>query len=564
MPSGQDAWWKEAVFYQIYPRSFMDSDDDGQGDLRGIISRLDYLSWLGVDAIWISPFFSSPMADLGYDVADYLSVDPIFGTLEDFNDLVEGIHGRGMRLVLDLVVNHSSDEHPWFKEARASRESPKHDWYIWAEGSGKPPNTWKAVFELGSAWHRNPATGEFYLGTFTSRQPEFNWRNEELRDAVFGIMKTWFDRGADGFRLDVATAYLKDEKLRSNPFSFKAVPDFFQRHIYDRNQAEVGDIFRRMRELADGYVSPSPRGSPSGQRVLVGEPYGDAPETCALCYGPDNAGLHLAFDFDFLHQRWKAEAFRAAIERLDSALPAGAQPCLALSNHDQPRHAHRLGMSSRTGAAALLLCLRCTPFLYYGEELGLGWSPVARKDLRDPLGKKTWPIPFLGRDPERRPMPWNGGPGSGFTRGEPWLPLEPGYEHDNVEAQARDPGSMLSWYRRLLSLRRSRASLRRGEQRFLEGLPRGVLGFERRLEISGAEMEAARAAPATEPAPVPRNEHVLVLINFLARPRRLSLDGVHRVLEGNERRTGERLDGGRFVLGAEEVLILEPEPGSLA
>ena len=244
-------WWEEAVFYQIYPRSFMDSNGDGTGDLEGIRGKLDYLTELGVDALWISPFFPSPMRDSGYDVADYHDVDPLFGSLEDLKKLIAAAKSRGVKIVLDLVANHSSDEHPWFAEARSSREAPRHDWYLWVPDTGKPPNNWKAVFELGTAWHPNPATGERYLGSFTRHQPEFDWRNPEVRAAFYDIMKYWYGMGIDGFRLDVATAYMKDPALRSNPFSLNAVPDFFQNHIYDRNHPDFHDVFKEMRRIAD-------------------------------------------------------------------------------------------------------------------------------------------------------------------------------------------------------------------------------------------------------------------------------------------------------------------------
>lgn len=525
-------WWQDAVFYQIYPRSFSDSNGDGIGDLRGLVLRLDYLASLGVDALWLSPFFPSPQKDWGYDVADYRGVDPDYGTLEDFRLLVAEAHRRGIRIVLDLVVNHSSDEHPWFRAARASREASEHGYYIWKPLEGKKPNNWVCLFEQGSAWFPNPATGERYLATFTKFQPEFDWRNPRLREEIYGVMRHWLELGADGFRLDVATAYVKDEEFRSNPPSLRLVPDLFQRHIYDRNRPEVHDIFREMRALC------------GEDRVLVGETHGSDPALAASCYGRGDE-LHLAFNFDFLASPWSAEAFRAAAERWYAALPEGAWPVLTLSNHDQSRHAWRYRGRSEAEtegrakvAAALLLGLRGTPFLYNGEELGLGCRRLPRDRLRDPLGIKTWPLGFLGRDPERRPLPWSSAPGAGFSPPglegrvpEPWLPLDPDWPRRNVEAQLADPRSVLSAYRELLALRRAHPALREADLRFLEG-PRGLLLIERR----GPE------------------ETLILALNFLSRSRAFELPAPALLLYGAEGRSS-RLAAGRLELEPLEVLL---------
>ena len=306
-------WWKDAVFYQIYPRSFMDSNGDGTGDLPGIAARLDYLSSLGVDALWISPFFPSPMRDFGYDVADYRGVDPMFGSIGDFRRLLDAAHEKGIRIVLDLVVNHSSDEHPWFKAARASKDAPEHGYYIWKPLAGPVPNNWKSIFELRSAWYPNAATGERYLATFTRFQPEFDWRNPKLRAEIYDIMRYWYDFGIDGFRLDVATAYFKDEEFRSNPFILNANPNFFQKHIYDRNRPEVHGVFKEMREISDR----------AGERVLIGETHGQEAALAAASHGENGDELHMAFNFDFLNQPWNARAFRESAERWYSPSPSG-------------------------------------------------------------------------------------------------------------------------------------------------------------------------------------------------------------------------------------------------
>jgi alpha-glucosidase len=298
-------WWRDAVFYQIYPRSFQDSDGDGVGDLPGIESRLDYLADLGVDALWISPFFKSPMKDFGYDVSDYVSVDPLFGTLEDFRRLLDAAHRRGLKIVVDLVLNHTSDEHPWFREARASRDADKHDWYIWRPivkgplGRGRRPNNWISLFELRSAWYENPATDEWYLATFTRSQPEVNWRNPELREAMYDVLRAWLDMGVDGFRLDVATGYFKDEEFRSNPFKPSLVPDLLQEHLYDRNRPEVHDAFREFRRITDSY----------GDRVLIAETHGQSAELAASCHGRDATSCTWPLISSFLTRPWGARSF---------------------------------------------------------------------------------------------------------------------------------------------------------------------------------------------------------------------------------------------------------------
>ena len=478
-------WWERAVFYQIYPRSFMDADGDGVGDLAGIESKLAYLASLGVDALWISPFYPSPMVDFGYDIADYCGVDPLFGDLAAFDRLLDRAHAAGIRVIIDLVINHTSDRHPWFVEARSSKESAKHDWYLWqpirrgAGGRLVRPNNWVAQFELASAWWPNEATGEYYLGTFTRNQPEVNWRNPELRAAMYAAIRFWLDRGVDGFRMDVVNWYVKDAALRSNPRSLTANPDLFQRHVFDRNRPETHDICREIREIADSYP---------GDRVLVGEIFCRDPAQAASYHGENLDELHMAFNFDLLYRKWSAAAFRDSIRRWYAALPAGAWPNLTLSNHDQPRHVWRYrgkdaAETEARGrvAAALLLTLRGTPFVYYGEELGMTQTKLARSELRDPLGVKTWPLP-LGRDGERAPMQWSAAPAAGFTTGQPWLPVNPDYAHRNAEAQAADERSLFSWYRALLAARKVHPALASGDIEFLDGDDPAVIAYARALE----------------------------------------------------------------------------------
>jgi alpha-glucosidase len=538
-------WWREAVFYQIYPRSFSDSGADGIGDLRGIISRLDYLNdgkggGLGVDALWISPFYPSPMRDFGYDISDYLGVDHDYGDMDDFRELISLAHRRGMKVILDMVLNHCSDEHPWFKAARTSKENPKHGWFIWAPMRGrKKPNNWVCLFTQKSAWHPNPASGEYFLGTFTPNQPEFDWRNPELEEAAYAVLRHWLDLGVDGFRFDVCTAYFKDDKLRSNPFSFRAVPELFQKHIYDRNRPEVHRVFKKMRALADSYPPP--------ERVLIGEAHGHDPYLAASCHGKSGDELHMAFNFDFLMQPWSAERFKRSATDWYAALPDGAWPNFTLSNHDQLRAArrYRSRIPGRRGRletdarcrvlCAMLLCLRGTPFIYYGEEIGLRGGSLKRSELRDPAGLSTWPLPF-GRDPERRPMQWNGSPNSGFSSAKPWLPLDADYRERNVDAQLEDPGSLLSFYSRLIRLRKSNTALLSGEIRFMPS-PRGVLAFQRTAK-SGSE-------------------RVVVHLNFSRRKKRIRLPVKAAVLFGTHRKPEEALTLGDIVLFPFEVLLAQ-------
>ncbi|MFW5684186.1 MAG: alpha-amylase family glycosyl hydrolase [Spirochaetota bacterium] len=535
MRSNEPRWWKQAVFYQIYPRSFADSNGDGIGDLTGITERLDYLAGspdsLGVNALWISPFYPSPMADFGYDVADYTDVDPRFGTLADFDRLLEGCHRRGLRVIIDLVLNHTSDEHPWFQEARRSRDNPYHDWYLWH--AERRPNNWKSAFELSSAWWPNDATGEYYLGTFTRHQPEVNWRNPDLRAAMFDVMRFWLDRGVDGFRLDVVNWFLKDELMRSNPRSLRAVPDLFQHHVYDRNRPETIEICREMRALADSY----------GERVLVGEIYTQDVSIAASYYGPRGDGLHMAFNFDFLFQPWNAARFARSAREWYSALPEGAWPNFTLSNHDQPRHISRFG-SGRTAlarakiAATMLLTLRGTPFLYYGEELGMENAKIPRDRLHDPLGKRAWPLPF-GRDPERTPMQWDASPAAGFTTGTPWLPVHENYVERNVGLERGDPASLLTLYRHLLAVRSELEELRVGEIEFIAEGAHGLLAYRR--FVPGEPREA------------------VIVLNFAGRHRR-GVPGLPcgSALFGTHREPGDSIDGGSLDLRPLEALLYRP------
>ena len=463
-------WWRDGVIYQIYPRSFADSDGDGLGDLRGIIGRLDYLQELGVDAIWLSPFYPTPDVDFGYDISNYLDVDPRFGTLEDFDGLVEMAHQRGIRVVLDMVLNHTSDQHPWFQESRRSLDSPRRDWYIWRS----QPNNWQSVFG-GPAWEYDPLTNQYYLHSFAKEQPDVNWRNPQARQALMDVFRFWLERGADGFRLDVFNAYFKQADLLDNPPALGLRGFERQRHIYDMDQPEMMPLLNELRRLLDAYP----------ERYAVGETHLPTLEKTVSYCGPDK--LHAAFSFDLtpasLYSPWNPGWLRkrfTARERVFEA--AGVWPTTVMSNHDLPRAASRYGRDEQDDqvriAMTLLLTMRGTPFLYYGEEIGMRDISLKRHEVLDPPGKKFWPF-YKGRDGCRAPMQWDASPNGGFSAARPWLPVNPDYTARNVEAQRADPGSLFNFTRTLLRLRKELPALHRGSMAFLKGTPRDVLAYLR-------------------------------------------------------------------------------------
>ncbi len=459
-------WWKGGVLYQIYPRSFADSNGDGIGDLPGIIEHLDHLQWLGVDALWLSPITVSPNADWGYDVADYLAIDPDLGTDDDFDRLVAEAGSRGMRVVLDLVPNHTSEEHPWFLDSRSSRTAGHRNWYVWADPKpdGSEPNNWVSSFG-GPAWTLDDATGQYYLHNHLSEQPDLNWWDDEVRAEFDGIVGAWLDRGVSGFRIDVCNIIIKDALLRDNPPATEDDPldqqIFGQRPVYNANRPEVHDILRRWRRLTDTRPDA----------VLVGETAVDEVESLASYYGTGRDELHLAFNFPFINAPLEASSMRTIVESVEKALPAEAWPAWTGSNHDMSRFATRWADDdpAKTRVALLmLLCLRGTPVLYQGDEIGLGDVPVPHDRMRDPLGARYWPY-YAGRDAMRTPMQWRDVSGGGFTEPgvEPWLPLGD-LAARNVEAQREDPDSMLTFTRDLLALRRAVPELHSGSYASLE------------------------------------------------------------------------------------------------
>ncbi len=505
------AWWQTAVFYQIYPRSFLDTNADGVGDLEGIRRRLDELVWLGIDALWISPFYRSPMKDYGYDVSDYCDVDPLFGSLADFDRLLAEAHARGLRVIVDWVPNHTSDQHPWFREARTSRSSAKRDWYVWRDGHPQqPPNNWQAAFPRGPAWTWDTDTEQWYLRLFLPEQPDLNWGNPDVVAAMHATLRFWLDRGVDGFRMDVIHCIGKDPALPDVPAERAIIPACV---LIDCETTHA--LLRDIRRVLEAYP---------GERVMVGEVGVPWTEVVARYYGHGDE-LHLAFNFPPIFTPWKDTAWLEQIERSARELdPRDAWPTWVLSNHDNPRHRTRYGSEARARAAAvLLLGLRGTPFLYAGEELGLEDAQVPAARVLDPGG----------RDGCRAPIPWEAGPTHGWLTPDAWLPWPPDAERRNVAALRADPASILHLYRRLLAARRGSPALREGSLTLLAA-PAGVLAWERALA----------------------GDRRIVLVNFEAEAATVALDGDWSIDVASDG-GGE---GTRFTaaLGPDVALVLSP------
>jgi alpha-glucosidase len=486
-------WWEGAVIYQVYPRSFADSDGDGIGDLTGIRGRLDHLRGapgaLDVDALWLSPIFPSPLADFGYDISDYTDVAPEYGTLADLDALIVACHERGLKVLLDLVPCHTSDQHPWFVESRSSRDSPKRDWYLWADPApgGGPPSNWVPAFG-GSSWEWDPATAQYYLHSFFTEQPDLNWRNPEVAAAMADVMRFWFRHGIDGFRVDAIFAAIKDDRYRDNPPERRerGIPGLSVRPgqdpLWSYNRPEVHDVVRLLRSVADEF----------GGRILVGEAYVPVEELAAYLGSGRDDEFHLAFNFELLLSPFTHRDLTLAIERSEALHPTGALPTYAFGNHDQSRQATRWGEERAALAAFLLLTLRGVAVLYAGEEIGMADADASI--LPDP------PYDRAGRDGARTPMQWTDEPGAGFTAGTPWLPL---VDHDtrSVAGQDADPASVLNLYRRLIAARHASPALARGEHRSFFGVAPDVLAWLRDAD----------------------GERVLCLINLAAEPRRCDL-----------------------------------------
>jgi alpha-glucosidase len=499
-------WWQHAVFYEIYPRSFADSNNDGVGDLKGITSKLDYLKDLGIDAIWISPCFPSPQVDFGYDVSDYENIDPMYGTLADFDTLASEAKKRGIHIILDFVVNHSSDQHPWFLDSKSSRTSAHRDWYIWRDGKGPgvPPNNWVSAFG-GSAWKFDPTTGQYYYHFFYPEQPDLNWRNPAVKDAMFDVTRWWYKRGVSGFRLDAVDTLFEDPNLQDNPIAQpgkNVFGDPLEENKFNTKLPAVHDVLRGLRKVAD-----------ENNAVLIGETWTADIAELNQYYGQGNNELQLPMDFLFTTVNKLSPAeFRKQIAAVDAA---SGWPTFVISNHDIVRSYDRYGDGRHNDEiaklmAGLYLTLRGTPIIYYGEEIGMKTTPPIRKeDVKDPIGQKGWPRE-KGRDGERTPMQWNGNENAGFTTGKPWLPVAPTYKTHNVADESKDQNSVLEFYKKVLQLRHSNRALLDGSYAALNESHPNVLSYLR----------------------IYKDQAVLVALNMSASPQKVNFELKHNGFSG--------------------------------
>ena len=528
-------WWRGGVIYQVYPRSFQDTNGDGIGDLAGILRRLDHIASLGVDCIWLSPITQSPQADMGYDVSDYKEVDRLFGSLDDFDSLVRKAHDLGLKVIMDQVLSHTSDMHPWFQESRLSRTNARADWYVWADPrrDGSPPNNWPAVFG-GRAWEWNPSRGQYYLHNFLASQPDLNFHNPAVQDALLDVMRFWLERGVDGFRLDTVNYYFHDAQLRNNPaarrpkhLAYAVNPYDMQEHRYSKSQPENLAFLRRVRKLLDDFPGTT----------TVGE-VGDSHKSLQLMadYTAGRDRLHMCYSFDMLGPEFTAEHFRSRVTRVFGG-GGDSWACWSFSNHDVPRHVTRWrehGASPRALAAqsaALLLTLKGSVCLYQGEELGLTETDLLFEELTDPRGIRFWPED-KGRDGCRTPIPWDEGEApNGFTSGHPWLPVKPEQSALNVAHQNADPDSTLNFYRRALAFRRQHPALFDGEIAFIR---------------TAEPVLAYRRASATE--------SLLCIFNLSPKPLTVKIEGdaADAFSQGAARRGGRlTLEGSGFAIFTE-------------
>ena len=468
-------WWKNAVFYEIYPRSFVDSNNDGIGDLKGITSKLDYLKDLGIDAIWITPCFPSPQVDFGYDVSDYENIDPMYGTPADFDELAREAKKRNIRIILDFVVNHTSDQHRWFLDSKSSRTSAHRDWYLWRDGKGpgQPPNNWVSTFG-GSAWKFDPKTNQYYYHFFYPEQPDLNWRNPAVKDAMFDVTRWWYQRGVAGFRLDAVDTLFEDPNLKDNPIKLpgmNAFGDPIEENKYNTKLPEVHDVLRGLRKVADEYNA-----------VLIGETWTADVAELNQYYGEGNNELQLPMDFLFMTvDKLSPAEFRKQIAAVDAA---SGWPTFVFSNHDRTRAYDRYGDGEHNDQiaklmAALYLTLRGAPIMYYGEEIGMTTTPPTREeDVKDPIGRTGWPQE-KGRDGERTPMQWDRSAHAGFTKGTPWLPVASTYVTHNVADESKDSNSVLEFYKQVLKLRHTNPALIDGDYRAINETDANVLSYLR-------------------------------------------------------------------------------------
>lgn len=527
-------WWKTGIVYQIYPRSFMDASGDGVGDLRGIADRLDHCVWLGIDAIWLSPIYRSPMADFGYDVADYRDIDPLFGTLADFDHLLAAAHERGLRVILDWVPNHTSDQHEWFVEARSSRENPKRDWYIWADPKpdGSAPNNWLSYFG-GPAWTFDEATGQYYLHNFAPEQPELNYRNPAVKDAMFAELRFWLDRGVDGFRIDVVDRLLKDPALRDNPpnpnyIAGRDSPTEALSRVHSEYAPGTLDVIREFRAVIKSYPD----------RVMIGEiAYSLDLDFITAFYGDhEDDVMDLPFNFGLILTEWGGQQIRDYVNTYEEALPRHGWPNYVLGNHDMHRIATRAGgQAGARLAALLLLTLRGTPFIYYGDEIGMENVAIPDDRVQDPFGRN---VPGFTRDVARTPMQWSSAANAGFTQATPWLPLADDFATVNVAAQRDDPTAMLTLYHRLIAYRRDNPALTLGTYTEVDYPPDGVFAYLRQHD----------------------GQRRLIVLNFQNTDKQVAIAGMHdggQIALSTYLDRAEAVDLSGFTLRPHEGVLIE-------
>lgn len=538
----QTLWWQQGVIYQVYPRSFMDSNGDGVGDLSGIIDKLDYLTWLGVDAIWLSPIYPSPMVDFGYDITNYTEIDAIFGDLATFDSLLAQCHRRGLKIIMDYVPNHTSDQHPWFLQSRSSRTNPKRDWYVWADArpGGSPHNNWLGSWG-GSAWKWDATTRQYYLHSYHKAMPDLNWRNPAVKEAMFDVARFWLDRGVDGLRIDSAQRFMKDPHLRDNPPNpsqdvtvYKPLDEYdHQLHLYDKGNPDIHAVYRELRQLLDIYNAQAPRAAFGEMHIFDWQEW-------ARYYGAQLDELHMPLNFGLIGVLWQASAVRQLVDAIEAALPPKAWPNYVLGNHDEHRVTTRIGQKQARVAMMLLLTLRGTPTLYYGDEIGMHDVAIPSDRIQDPW-EKNLPGRGLGRDPERSPMQWDTSPNAGFCPPgvTPWLPVAGDYQQTNVAVQRQDPRSMLSLTRVLLQLRRATPALSAGSYAAIEGVPDTCFVYLRQFE----------------------KQQRLIALNFSGNDQqlRLSMMGSGHMLVSTHLDRAESVNLGSFRLRSNEGCLIELE-----
>ncbi len=525
-------WWRDGVIYQIYPRSFADSNGDGVGDIKGIISKLDYLADLGIDGIWLSPIYPSPDCDFGYDISDYQGIDPKYGTLDDFKNLLSEAHKRGLHIIMDMVLNHTSTENFWFQEARKSKDNPYHDYYLWKDSSRneKKPNNWLSIFSNRTAWEYVEECNQYYYHMFAEGQPDVNWRNPKVYEAMMEVFRFWGNLGVDGFRLDVYNMYFKDDQFRNNPVKFGFAAFDRQRHIFDCDRPEMDKVVRDIRSIINSYKDC----------YVVGETFISSSEKISRYCGNDK--LIAAFDFSFTHCKWDATGFRKIISKWEAMEKEPIWPTYVLNNHDVIRSATRIGLGEYDErlkvAAAMTILLRGTPFLYYGEEIGMRQTRLKREQIMDPIGLHNWPF-NKGRDGCRAPMQWNNQRNGGFSSGTPWNAIHPDYQERNVNAMIHDPKSLLTFYKNLISLRKQNRVLQIGNLEWVDAKNEYVLSFVRRS----------------------KSQTALICLNFSQLPSKVNLKTLESVKSWNKKFSNKpdkirTVENGILKIDGEQAIVL--------